>query len=77
MAPLETQSLRRHWNAFVTRFVTALVIVSVVTAAGIGYAYWFANDQIVNHTKTVTIAKGVLSKVKSTDLKPSTRHTSF
>jgi len=67
VAPLQTQSLRRHWHAFVTRFVTALVIVSVVTAAGIGYAYWFANDQIVNHTKTVTIAKGVLSDVKSTE----------
>jgi LCP family protein required for cell wall assembly len=64
VTPLRAQSFRTHWHAFVTRFVTALVIIGVATAGGIGYAYWFANDQIVNHTKTVTIAKGVLPSVK-------------
>ena len=36
---------------------------SLATAGGIGYAYWFANDQIVHHTKTVVIKKGVLAAV--------------
>jgi LCP family protein required for cell wall assembly len=35
-----------HWNAFASRFVTALVIFSFATASGYAYAYWFANDQI-------------------------------
>jgi LCP family protein required for cell wall assembly len=64
VAPLRAQSFRSNWHAFVTRFVTALVAVSVATAGGIGYAYWFANDQIVNHTKAVTIPKQVLPDVK-------------
>jgi LCP family protein required for cell wall assembly len=42
------------------------VIVTVATAGGIGYAYWFANDQIVNHTKSVSIPKQVLPSVKPT-----------
>jgi LCP family protein required for cell wall assembly len=49
-----------HWREFVTRFVTALAIVSVVTAASIGYAYKFA-------TPTAPIPKGVLRTVKSTE----------
>jgi LCP family protein required for cell wall assembly len=55
-----------QWRTFVSRFVTALVIVSLATAGGIGYAYWFANDQIVNHTKSVVIPPSVLPKVAST-----------
>jgi LCP family protein required for cell wall assembly len=55
-----------QWRTFVSRFVTALVIVAVATAGGIGYAYWFANDQIVNHTKSVVIPKSVLPSVAST-----------
>ena len=61
MTPFSAQ-----WRTFVSRFVTALVIVAVATAGGIGYAYWFANDQIVNHTKSVVIPKTVLPPVKST-----------
>jgi LCP family protein required for cell wall assembly len=55
-----------QWRTFVSRFVTALVVVAVATAGGIGYAYWFANDQIVNHTKSVDIPKTVLPSVAST-----------
>jgi LCP family protein required for cell wall assembly len=55
-----------QWRTFVSRFVTALLVVSVATAGGIGYAYWFANDQIVNHTKSVVIPPSVLPKVAST-----------
>jgi LCP family protein required for cell wall assembly len=58
--------LSAHWRAFVGRFVTALVVVSFATAAGFGYAYWFANDQITNHTKTAPIPKNILQPVKST-----------
>jgi LCP family protein required for cell wall assembly len=58
--------LRAQWRAFAIRFVTALVVVSLATATGFGYAYWFANDQITHHTKTVEIAKGVLHHVAST-----------
>lgn len=57
--------LRDQWRTFVARFVTALVVVSVATAGGIGYAYWFANDQITNHTKTVDVKK-VLKHAAST-----------
>ncbi|HEX4491171.1 MAG TPA: LCP family protein [Acidimicrobiia bacterium] len=66
MAPLRAESLRSQWHAFAARFVTALLVVSVITAGGIGYAYWFANDQIVNHTKSVVIDKKVLPDVKPT-----------
>jgi len=59
--------LRAHWREFVTRFVTALMIVSVVTAGSFAYAYWFANDQITNHTPTAPIAPGTLHKAKSTE----------
>jgi anionic cell wall polymer biosynthesis LytR-Cps2A-Psr (LCP) family protein len=46
--------------------VTALAIVSIVTAGSIGYAYKFANDKI-NATPTAPIPKGVLRAVKSTE----------
>ncbi len=61
MTPFSAQ-----WRTFVSRFVTALLIVAVVTAGGFGYAYWFANDQIVNHTRSVVIPKTVLPPVAST-----------
>jgi len=57
---------RAQWRTFVSRFVTALVIIAVATAGGIGYAYWFANDQIVNHTRSVFIPKSVLPPVAPT-----------
>ncbi|MDQ1532713.1 MAG: hypothetical protein QOF28_474, partial [Actinomycetota bacterium] len=54
--PVGTQaSFRAPWSAFVARFVTALVVVTFVTAGGFGYAYWFANDQITHHTRTAPI----------------------
>jgi LCP family protein required for cell wall assembly len=64
VSPLRSEAFRSHWHAFVTRFVTALLVVTVATAGGIGYAYWFANDQIVNHTRSVKIPKEVLPDVK-------------
>jgi LCP family protein required for cell wall assembly len=56
-----------QWRAFVIRFVIALAIVSVATAGGFGYAYWFANDQIQHHTKTAAIPPHVLQEVKSAE----------
>ena len=35
-----------HWRAFVGRFAVALVVVSSLTAGGIGGAYWVANDKV-------------------------------
>jgi LCP family protein required for cell wall assembly len=57
---------RAQWREFVSRFVTALVIVSMATAGGFAYAYWFANDQITHHTKTVDIPKSMLPAVAPT-----------
>jgi LCP family protein required for cell wall assembly len=67
VTPFRARWFQAQWRTFVTRFVTALAVVSIATAGGIGYAYWFANDQIQNHTHTVVIPKGVLSTVKSTE----------
>jgi len=58
--------LRAHWRELAGRFVTALVIVSFTTAAGFGYAYWFANDQINRRTKVAPIPPHLLQRVKST-----------
>ena len=57
---------RGQWRAFVIRFVTALAIISVLTAGGIGYAYWFANDQI-NKTPVAPIPPKILNQVKSAE----------
>jgi LCP family protein required for cell wall assembly len=59
--------LSAQWRTFVARFVTALVIVSLATTAGFAYAYWFANDQITNHSRTVKLPKSVLHDAKSTE----------
>jgi LCP family protein required for cell wall assembly len=55
-----------RWNAFVTRFVTALVIFTMLTASSLAYAYWFANDQIAR-ARRAHIAEGVLQDVGSTE----------
>ncbi len=64
---LATVTNPHAWRTFALRFVTALVIVSTVTAGAYAYAYWFANDQITHHTVTAPIKKGVLATVKPTD----------
>jgi len=64
--------LRAQWRVFVARFVTALVIVSLATAGGFSYAYWFANDQIMHHTTTAPIAKHTLDPVQ-----PSTQPANY
>jgi LCP family protein required for cell wall assembly len=63
--PSALASFRATWRVFVGRFVIALVVVTFVTSAGFGYAYWFANDQITK-VPTAPIPKGVLAEVKST-----------
>ena len=57
---------RRRWNAFAKRFVTALVIFTMLTASSLAYAYWFANDQ-VGRARRARIAEGVLQDVRSTE----------
>jgi hypothetical protein len=48
------------WRALVTRFVTALAIISFAATGGLGYAYWFAND-LVTHTKKRTSLRACFS----------------
>lgn len=55
----------RAWSALATRFVAALLILSVTTIAGYSYAYWYANDQIVHHTKVAPIKEHTLTTVES------------
>jgi LCP family protein required for cell wall assembly len=59
-------SVLGEWRSFVARFVVALVVLSVATAGSFGYAYWFASDQILHHTKIAPIKPGVLASTPST-----------
>jgi LCP family protein required for cell wall assembly len=34
------------WRALALRFVSALAVISLATAGTVGYAYWFANNQL-------------------------------
>jgi LCP family protein required for cell wall assembly len=56
-----------RWRVFASRFVTALVIVSMFSAGGLAYAFWFANDQITHHTIVAPIPHGVLDEGKATE----------
>jgi LCP family protein required for cell wall assembly len=55
-----------RWRALATRFVSALAIVTIASASGIAYAYWFAND-LIHRTPKAPIPPGVLTPAKSTD----------
>jgi len=50
------------WRAFGVRFLVALVLVFVLTAGGIGGAYWFAAKK-VSDIPVADIRSGVLDKV--------------
>src|SRR5665811_684030 len=63
---LVAASLWGQWLSFVARFLTALLILSATTAGGFAYEYWFANDQIMHHTKIAPIRNGVLALGAST-----------
>ena len=48
------------WRALATRFVAALAIITLATAGGLGYAYWFANG-LVSRAHKADIPAGVLA----------------
>jgi len=52
-----------RWRSFALRFLLALVLVSVLTAGGIGGAYWFASKK-VGQIPVASIRPGVLDQVE-------------